>query len=103
MCGRGRSVISFVNGYLCTSCCDAAKAKRGEDPHPTDDPSKPGYNPAHAKHRPGQVNADGPAVVFGGVLAGLIGTDKPYSPVAAAASSAPSSAPPTTSILDILA
>src|ERR1044072_6202704 len=29
-----RMAISFVNGYLCTSCCDVAKAKRGENPHP---------------------------------------------------------------------
>lgn len=26
--------ISFVNGFLCTSSCDVAKAKHGVDPHP---------------------------------------------------------------------
>ena len=26
--------ISFVNGFLCTSSCDVAKAKQGVDPHP---------------------------------------------------------------------
>ena len=53
--------ISIVNGYVCYSCCDVAKAKHGEDPHKTlgqvqDDPAKPGA-------------AQDPAVVFGGALA----------------------------------
>jgi hypothetical protein len=26
--------ISFVNGFMCTSSCDVAKAQKGEDPHP---------------------------------------------------------------------
>jgi hypothetical protein len=26
--------ISFVNGFLCASTCDVAKAKQGVDPHP---------------------------------------------------------------------
>jgi hypothetical protein len=35
-------MISFVNGFLCTSSCDVSKAKRGVDPHPKpDDASKP--------------------------------------------------------------
>ena len=33
--------ISYVNGYLCTCSCDVSKAKRGEDPHPSTDPTRP--------------------------------------------------------------
>jgi hypothetical protein len=32
--------ISFVNGYVCTSCSDVSKAKQGENPHPTTDATK---------------------------------------------------------------
>ena len=54
--------VSVVNGYLCFSSCDAAKAKAGQDPHPDQ----------HAgRHRgtEGAANiARGPAVLFGGSL-----------------------------------
>jgi hypothetical protein len=62
-------VISVVNGYVCFSCCDEAKAKRGENPHKPlgalDDP---------AVKEPGQPQASNPArrdaaVTFGGALA----------------------------------
>jgi hypothetical protein len=31
---QGNMAIGFVNGFLCTSSCDVAKAKQGVDPHP---------------------------------------------------------------------
>jgi hypothetical protein len=52
--------ISVVNGYFCANSCDAAKAKKGEDPHPsTDQGSVDGTDRNSAR-------ADNPAVVFGG-------------------------------------
>ena len=29
-------MVSVVNGFVCSSSCDAAKAKQGKDPHPSD-------------------------------------------------------------------
>jgi len=57
--------ISVVNGYVCTSCSDVAKAKQGENPHPppgTED-SKNGEGGADSTSP-----FDGPAVTFGGTL-----------------------------------
>ena len=60
--------ISFVNGFLCTCTCDVAKARKGEDPHPSthagqlDDQQKPGEVGKSSR-------ADQPAVLFGGTLA----------------------------------
>ncbi|MEZ5788491.1 MAG: hypothetical protein R3D62_18880 [Xanthobacteraceae bacterium] len=59
-------MISFVNGFLCTSSCDVAKAKRGVDPHP-----KTGGLPDAGKpdaSKSGAATLDGDAVVFGGSL-----------------------------------
>jgi len=53
--------ISVVNGYLCTSACDAAKARTGQDPHPRS-PADPTQNAPSDPTR-------SPAVVFGGALA----------------------------------
>jgi hypothetical protein len=64
-------VISFVNGFLCTSGCDVAKARRGEDPHPKPDPTQPD---GKADDSPGIVPAserEETAVLFGGALADL--------------------------------
>lgn len=62
--------ISFVNGYLCTSCCDVAKAKRGENPHP-----KSGED-GNAAAKLGDASGGDPsrnqAVTFGGALADLM-------------------------------
>lgn len=33
--GLGQPMISVVNGYLCETSCDVAKARHGEDPHPS--------------------------------------------------------------------
>jgi len=53
---------SIVNGYFCTSSCDVAKAKKGENPHPSTDPGNidgKDYN---------SLRANDPAVLFGGTL-----------------------------------
>ncbi len=59
--------VSFVNGFMCTSSCDVAKAKKGEDPHPNL------HSPDAADGKQGSAGRagglDGPAVVFGGSLA----------------------------------
>jgi hypothetical protein len=52
-------MISAVNGYVCFSSCDAAKAKQGKDPHTFPDPAdeKLKANDAHK-----------PAAIFDGAL-----------------------------------
>jgi hypothetical protein len=68
-----------VNGYSCKNCTDVDYAKKHIDPeHPADGPY--GVN---AKDRPASLTsfdkpagANGPAVTFGGVLAGLSSSDK---------------------------
>ena len=59
--------ISVVNGYVCTSSCDVAKAKKGEDPHPA----------THAANGESRDDATsrGPAVLFGGSLGNRPATD----------------------------
>jgi hypothetical protein len=47
--------LSVVNGFLCFSSCDAAKALQGKNPHP-----KP--------HTPHASRTDQPAVLYGGNL-----------------------------------
>jgi hypothetical protein len=59
--------ISYVNGFLCTCSCDVSKAKRGEDPHPSTDPTKPDSEKDAAA---GDARTDGPAVLYGGSLSG---------------------------------
>jgi hypothetical protein len=58
-------MISFVNGFLCTSSCHVSKAKRGEDPHPNPDATQ---NPAKPEAKDGVVKMDDPAVVLSGAL-----------------------------------
>jgi hypothetical protein len=59
--------IAVVNGYFCATSCDAAKAKKGQDPHPSNDPgSVDGNN--------NSPRADNPAVVFGGSLRNTLQT-----------------------------
>jgi hypothetical protein len=60
--------ISYVNGFLCTCSCDVSKAKRGEDPHPSTDPTKADSRKNDAAG--GDTRTDGPAVVYGGSLSG---------------------------------
>jgi pyruvate/2-oxoglutarate/acetoin dehydrogenase E1 component len=54
--------ISIVNGYFCASSCDVAKAKKGEDPHPSTEPGN-----LDGKDRKAFRSND-PAVLFGGAL-----------------------------------
>jgi hypothetical protein len=76
--------VSVVNGYFCANSCDAAKAKKGEDPHPSTDPG----NVDGSNNYP---RADHPAVMFGGSLSntlpaqavGPTGAAQPSDPVAA--------------------
>jgi hypothetical protein len=69
--------VSVVNGYLCMSGCDAAKARRGENPRES-------ANPAIEDSRSGAGDPDrrDPAVRFGGTLAAL-GNDRQVTPVQA--------------------
>ena len=59
--------ISIVNGFVCTSSCDVAKAKKGEDPHPVTGAEKIAEEKAEKASDP--FRTDDPAVVFGGALA----------------------------------
>ena len=59
-------MISFVNGFLCTSSCDVSNAKRGVDPHPKTDDAQ---NPAKPETKNGVAKNDNGAVTFGGSLA----------------------------------
>jgi len=70
--------ITIVNGYVCTSCCDEAKAKQGKDPNaPPGTP--PGVDAKHASGLAGQ-----PATVLGGILKDLA-TANAVTPASAAA------------------
>jgi len=67
--------VSIVNGFVCTSSCDVAKARKGEDPHPS----------SPAAGEPQDAIDHGPAVLFGGALGGHGG--KALKPPGAAESS----------------
>jgi hypothetical protein len=55
--------ISIVNGFLCFSSCDAAKAASGHNPHPRTDATTDYFQKATNAARPEE-----PAVVLGGAL-----------------------------------
>jgi len=59
--------ISIVNGFVCTSSCDVAKAKKGEDPHPNLH-TLDGADGKPGNRNPGSGSLDGPAVLFRGSL-----------------------------------
>jgi hypothetical protein len=61
--------VSVVNGYFCANSCDAAKAKKGEDPHPSTDSGNVNGNDGNDRSSP---RADDPAVVFGGSLSSTL-------------------------------
>jgi hypothetical protein len=66
--------ISIVNGFVCTSSCDVAKAKKGEDPHPLTGAAKIAAEKGESANDPTKVDplsTHDPAVVFGGALANL--------------------------------
>lgn len=69
--------ISIVNGYVCTSCSDVAKAKKGENPAD----SKDGAVPTKDARSKDATRANDPAaVVFGGSLAALPGVASSVQP-----------------------
>jgi hypothetical protein len=59
-------MISVVNGYICTSSCDAAKAKQGKDPN-----APPGTPPGDDDKDKASGLASRPATVLGGLLKDL--------------------------------
>lgn len=74
---------AIVNGYFCANSCDAAKAKKGQDPHPSTEPGNVNGND--------RSRTDDPAVVLGGSLSntlqthavGATGAAQPDDPAAA--------------------
>ncbi len=91
--------VSIVNGYFCASCCDVAKAKKGEDPHPATNPDGPYADKNADKNDP--LRANDPAVLFGGALSTL--TADAAQPTDSTSATDPSTAPPTGQAIDILA
>jgi hypothetical protein len=61
--------MSIVNGYFCANACDVAKAKKGENPHPSTNPGD-----VDNKDR-NSLRADDPAVLFGGALSAPLSAD----------------------------
>ena len=95
--------ISIVNGFFCTCPCDVAKAKKGENPHPSTDPGnvKASRNGASS----GVRRPDQPAVVFGGALSGLNGASQASGvpPVSASSTPDPAALLSSTPAIDLLA
>jgi hypothetical protein len=54
--------LSLVNGYVCYSSCDEAKARAGKDPR---------SKQAIPEPPSGAGAADGPAITYGGTLSAL--------------------------------
>ena len=60
-------MIAYVNGYVCTTPCEAAAARKGRDPF-----APPGTPRDQAKKNDKTAGIEGqPTVSFGGVLANL--------------------------------
>jgi hypothetical protein len=77
--------MSIVNGYVCYSGCDVAKAATGQDPRPKSDTSQTGAT------TPTAGGVQNLAVTFGGSLASRNAVAPPgASPQAGAASGNPS-------------
>jgi hypothetical protein len=61
-------MISVVNGYVCTSSCDAASARAGKDPN-----APPGTPPGQSGKADKKSGLDGqPATLLGGALKNLV-------------------------------
>jgi hypothetical protein len=83
-------MIAYVNGYVCTTPCEAAAARKGHDPF-----APPGTPPDQVGKNDKSKGVDGqPAVTFGGVLANLNQTN-----AIAPTGAPPPSIQPTLSIL----
>ena len=87
--------IAVVNGYFCATSCDAAKAKKGQDPHPSNDPGSVDANNNSPR-------TDNPAVVFGGSLSNKLQSNA-VTATSAAHPNDPAAAPRTGLAIDILA
>jgi hypothetical protein len=84
-----RVAITIVNGYLCTSSCDAAKARTGQDPHPRSEINQtPNSRPAATESA---------AVTYGGALTG----QNAVAPTGTAAPTGATSKGPAPAVLDI--
>jgi hypothetical protein len=59
-------MVSVVNGYVCCSSCDAAKAKQGKDPN-----APPGTPPGVDSKDKASGLGSQPATVLGGILKDL--------------------------------
>jgi hypothetical protein len=59
-------MVSVVNGYVCFSSCDEAKAKRGNNPNVV-----PGTPPEASDPKKKSAFAGQPTVILGGVLKAL--------------------------------
>jgi hypothetical protein len=57
-------MISIVNGYICTSSCEAASAKQGKDPS-----APPGSPPGVSGKNKNSVFAGQPSTILDGALA----------------------------------
>lgn len=93
-------MISFVNGFLCTSSCDVSKAKRGIDPHPKTGSSPDAEKPNASKD--GIARLDGDAVVLGGSLSPKA-EPAAVQPVSTIQSAAPAGIPGPGQTVDLLA
>jgi len=82
--------ISVVNGYLCYSGCDAAKARSGQNPHPSTNGAESGQSGS------AQQNG-GNGVIYGGILGALNATNN------IAASGSPGETTVSKSTVDIVA
>ena len=84
-------MVAVVNGYVCFSSCDAAKAKQGKDPRAPpgaeSDPSK-----AHDPSKPKSAFGGQPATVLSGVLQDLANALNPAGQAASAGGDYQSSA-----------
>ena len=93
MRGEACVAVSIINGYVCYSGCDAAKARTGQDPHPKTDTSQPG---ATAPTAGGVQNL---AVTFGGSLA----SRNAVAPPSASQQAGATSGSPPPNIIDLYA
>jgi len=68
--------VSFVNGFTCTSSCDVAKAKKGQDPHPAAHAAEPDAKDEGTLAVGGSSQSNDQAVVFGGSLAAIVNASR---------------------------
>ena len=69
-------MLAYVNGYVCTTPCEAAAARKGAARKGKDPFAPPGTPPDQAKKNDNTPGIDGqPATTFGAVLANLSQTN----------------------------